>query len=461
MIRQRPAAAASPADPSNAASLLASLDPELRKKTLLSADEAFLRSLTPNVIAEARVLRGQKRAAIIERKSEFPAKLRDVIDEFKEDHPETFLWSLESELKHLLRGTFPRIVEARGLNCDRDTEAQVETAIRFFPGILSEIYLGRKIICMQLTNRRWRKGRFNFKAASFVPLLAKLGVELGQFQEEERGGLNFRNDNMLKMLSSNHFVEDFETLDSKEFYRLVDNTCLIVMKRLRELGLFKKEDIIEYNLIGSLLQGPVFPEQRFRFLVEWNPNCLAAFIDVRLFMRNLLPIKYAALCDDMDVAGFQKVLDTGMKLFPKKFGFLFHKGLNEQSPFRNKTAYQIACQKHGKENVDKIVDDAWNTACAQDDKKHVGFDALLYASTEPIVHLDLVYSLLRRDPSLLHSTASHDTSMINSHWKNPQKRKLMTNHPEDSTAAGRDTASRRRKQCEKICCHQSSEFERA
>uniref|UniRef100_A0A7S4AA89 Uncharacterized protein n=1 Tax=Pseudo-nitzschia australis TaxID=44445 RepID=A0A7S4AA89_9STRA len=447
----------SPADPSNATSFLASLDPELRKKTLLSADKAFLQSLPATIIAEARALRGQKKSVIIERKSEFPAKLRSVIDELTEAHPDWFLWKMESELKNLFRGAYHRVEEARGLNCDRDTEAQVEIAIRFFPRILSEIYFGRKIICVQLSNRRWRRGRFNFKTASFVPLFAKLGVELGQFREEERGGLNVRNDNMLKIISGNHF----EAFGSKEHYRLVDETCVAIMKRLRELELFKKEDIIAYNLIGSLLQGPVFPEQRFRFLVEWNPNCLAAFIDIRLFMRTLLPIKYAAISDDMGVVGFQKVFEIGMEHFPKKFGFLFHKGLNEKSPFRNGTAYQVACQKHGKENVEKIIDDAWNTARARNDRKQIGLDALLYASAESTVHLDLVYFLLRRDPSLLHSAASHDIPLIDNDIKNPQKRKLITRHHGDSAAAGTGAARQRRKQCGEHCCRQSSELEGA
>jgi len=51
-----------PADPSNAeemdnASFIASLAPELRTEILLTADEAFLNSLPPNIIAEAQILR--------------------------------------------------------------------------------------------------------------------------------------------------------------------------------------------------------------------------------------------------------------------------------------------------------------------------------------------------------------------------------------------------------------------
>ncbi|CAB9503919.1 Probable E3 ubiquitin-protein ligase hulA [Seminavis robusta] len=53
---------AAPADPANAqdmdnASFLASLGPDLREEILLTADETFLNSLPPNIIAEAQILR--------------------------------------------------------------------------------------------------------------------------------------------------------------------------------------------------------------------------------------------------------------------------------------------------------------------------------------------------------------------------------------------------------------------
>jgi E3 ubiquitin-protein ligase HUWE1 len=56
-----------PADPSNAeemdnASFVASLAPELRNEILLTADEAFIQSLPPNIVAEAQILRERARA---------------------------------------------------------------------------------------------------------------------------------------------------------------------------------------------------------------------------------------------------------------------------------------------------------------------------------------------------------------------------------------------------------------
>ena len=60
--REQQAAAEPPADPSNAeemdqASFLATLNPELRNEILLTADESFLASLPPQIVAEANALR--------------------------------------------------------------------------------------------------------------------------------------------------------------------------------------------------------------------------------------------------------------------------------------------------------------------------------------------------------------------------------------------------------------------
>lgn len=60
--RLREAPSAAPADPSRAAemdnaSFVATLPPELRREVLLSADDALLNTLPPNLVAEAMVMR--------------------------------------------------------------------------------------------------------------------------------------------------------------------------------------------------------------------------------------------------------------------------------------------------------------------------------------------------------------------------------------------------------------------
>ncbi|OEU10321.1 hypothetical protein FRACYDRAFT_247291 [Fragilariopsis cylindrus CCMP1102] len=69
---------------------------------------------------------------------------------------------------------------------DRDTEAEVETALRVFPEVLSR-----------------RGGPDNVKAVSFIPLVARLALGFGLFEEKERGGLlleDEKGDNILQLL---------------------------------------------------------------------------------------------------------------------------------------------------------------------------------------------------------------------------------------------------------------------
>jgi len=49
-------------------------------------------------------------------------------------------------------------------------------------------------------------GIYNLKPTSFIPLLAELGIQLGQFEEEERGGLILDEDqNVLRLLARNGY----------------------------------------------------------------------------------------------------------------------------------------------------------------------------------------------------------------------------------------------------------------
>lgn len=68
-MREAPSAA--PADPSRAAemdnaSFVATLPPELRREVLLSADDALLNTLPPNLVAEAMVMRERIPHQVIE-----------------------------------------------------------------------------------------------------------------------------------------------------------------------------------------------------------------------------------------------------------------------------------------------------------------------------------------------------------------------------------------------------------
>jgi hypothetical protein len=98
----------------------------------------------------------------------------------------------------------------RGLDSDRDTEEEIETAIRFFPDVLSrqkkfvwdiddededqdgDFYYPIQLLALTRrdgTSKAW----CNEKAVYFIPLLARLAIELCLLfdDEAERGGLLF------------------------------------------------------------------------------------------------------------------------------------------------------------------------------------------------------------------------------------------------------------------------------
>jgi hypothetical protein len=75
---------------------------------------------------------------------------------------------------------------------------EVETTVRFFPEVLTrskeiawddycneEFYPLRAIACVRSND--WTKS--NAKAVSFIPVFAKVAIELGLFEEQYRGGL--------------------------------------------------------------------------------------------------------------------------------------------------------------------------------------------------------------------------------------------------------------------------------
>jgi hypothetical protein len=108
------------------------------------------------------------------------------------------------------------------------------------------------------------------KAVSFLPLLARLAIELGLFEEEERGGLLIKSDyddNVLQNLMRSGTSER----NNMGHHVTMDAKYLQVLMQLRKMGPLKKDDIHQrYGLLHNLCNNVYhyFPEKRFQFLVE-------------------------------------------------------------------------------------------------------------------------------------------------------------------------------------------------
>ena len=214
----------------------------------------------------------EKKVRIILSKDQFPSELRIVIDDNQEDEPDIFLPKLENATKfyiicllYNIPTTHPESVE------------ELEVAIRFFPKILSSkedtgMY---PIACLL---NRWA-GEYNMKTVRFIPMFAVLGKEFGQFDERMRGGLITSRNARGNLLNELATVSDSTKHNDDEVQRKMDEAFLVVLKELRRLGLFQKEDIIRYDLIGKILRQDIFPAKRFLYLVAWDPTALEWALD--------------------------------------------------------------------------------------------------------------------------------------------------------------------------------------
>jgi hypothetical protein len=341
-----------------------------------------------------------KLISVLEKTDEFSFRQRNKIDVLTE----RYLQDLENDIFDMLCEIDDGDSEDyRGLDSDRDTAQEVETAIRFFPDVLSR----RKTIVLndddddefeddedversvhgfypiQILSHYFEDDcwRCCVKAISFIPVLARLAIELGLFGKE-RGGLLCQDHDGGNVIQNLLYRDSFHThnQDHREVYHLQ------VLTELRKMGLLKKIDIIRYNLLNLVChQYYYFAEKQFRFLVEWDPNSL--------WKKNRydgrLPLHHAALHRAMQ--GFQFVFEYGLFYFPNKEGFnlVFRQDMFGQTPF------QLACEKHGRDQVMNVIED---TLTRYSPTPLDIADALMTAAIDENVHLDCVYFLLRRKP---------------------------------------------------------------
>jgi len=360
---------------------------------------------------------------ILQQTEEFSSQYENRIDQFVENSLER----LKDDIHHMICDS-RQGEEYYGLDSNRDTEAEVVNVLRFFPSVLTR----KKEIKVQIYHQLrpedvpdWREVRFhvypmqlltvsynegrpyyhrqcNTKAVSFLPPVASLAKELGLFDEQERGGLlSSGGFHILHNLMRSDFVNG-ETIDRREY---VDDKYLQVLIQLRKMDLLKKEDIQMYNLLNGCLDKPTMTiapnpeEKRYRFLVEWDPSALTHTNEF-----GYSPI-HTNVASRSSFRGFQSIFEDGIHYFPKKKGInlLFRKNNKGETPF------QKACEKYKPKQVKDVVEDTLIRYITSFDN-HASplniVDALMMAAIEENVHLDAVYTLIRRQPDILQKMLS-------------------------------------------------------
>ena len=184
----------------------------------------------------------------------------------------------------------------------------------------------------------------------------------------------------------------------------VDGKYAQVLLRLRKMGLLKKEDIQRHRLLIKLCNNYLmyFPEKRFRFLVECDPNALTQTDE----HFGYLPLHRIA--QNSSIQGFRTTFEYGILYYPIKKGIslIFKKNINNRTPF------QIACNKYGDEEVMRVIEDTLIRYSSSDNNTPPlnVMEALITAAIDENVHLDCGYFLLRREPDVLVRLLSSSSS---------------------------------------------------
>jgi hypothetical protein len=170
--------------------------------------------------------------------------------------------------------------------------------------------------------------------------------------EEQNGGLLVEDHTGLNafqpLVSTDYQQREFDT----EHHDLVDNRYLNVLIKLRNMGRLKKEDITNHALFPILCSQFIFAQNRFRFLVEWDPNALR---QPDSYGNSLLHC--AAKCST-SIREFRTVFEAGIRYFSKKKGIHL---LFEKEQAYGEAAFQWACKKFGYEQVMDVIEKTLNT----------------------------------------------------------------------------------------------------
>ena len=406
---------------------------------------------TDAIAAERRIEQHVKNRtllhSILNEEEDFPLRQRTKISDLVQE----FVTKLGNDINAMMLDQDYN--DYHGLDSDRDTQQELETALRLYP----EIIAGRHntlnnsrydILPIQcITHMYGNDGKYvvNVKALPFLPLLVRLAIEFGSYDTDShhhhhpptappsttttlatRGGLLIPNQyegNVLQRLVKNSHPSYGNV---NQHNQVVDATCLDQLVLLQRSGWITQDNILEHTLVlklcgetggrgGGEEEAGYFSPQRFRFLVDWNPQAL-----LQTTTLGCLPLHYAAY----SLQGFRTVLDAGLRYFSQTttttqrggrgvgIRLLFQKTDGGSTPI--KTALHHF--QYNKQDLMTVIEEilqrytTTDTVTGNDNNNNNNFrrnndaildDTILTAAMDESIHLDCVYFLLRRQPDAL------------------------------------------------------------
>ena len=280
----------------------------------------------------------------------------------------------------------------------------------------------------------------SLKSVLFIPTIAQLRID------RPRIGTEYSNNNGYNVIES---LLLFAPKGLEAYKKVFDQRCVVVLKRLMKMGLIDKLDISTYNTrLFKILYADkqFFYKERFQFVASINPEQLYS---LRLLFSSPTgtPLHFAA-SKESSIATFRGVFETGLRVYPKMIGINLLYKMNT----KKQTTFSIACQVHGREKTMTAIQSsliAVRTGTDRDrDDQPVAHcydtaEALLYATVNPDIHLDAVYSMIRTQPGVLQQLLlPQKDSKIRKSWRGT--RKLSSSSKKSSPPAKKMSSKRKR-----------------
>ena len=223
------------------------------------------------------------------------------------------------------------------------------------------------------------------KQMPFIPVLAEEGIKYNVGGDGMRGGLisKYKEECAVWRLSCSG---------------LEDACCLDVIKRLREMGLFSKEDVRKYHLLLGSSCFELSPK-RFNYFADWDPSLLKESV--------ALGQETSLLHMDPNFAGgdkfqFQLALGASLRRYPHELSLLLLKNPNGDTPFQRATAGYDIGKKEAWKLIQKCLEES-NVSQILEKNSETNMYPFMFAAVGDTSELDLVYYLLRRNPLSLFS----------------------------------------------------------
>ena len=183
-------------------------------------------------------------------KYDFTERLRSLL-QIESNLSDNFRGALNEEARRLLRALIPDANDffSDDLDTSKHSEEDVRTLVRCIPSVLEyddEMEEGH--IFQRLLE--------NVETLPFIPVVAEEAVRMDYYKDPSlRGGL--------MALDKNDKITILHSLYGKS-----EPVISVIVRRLREMGLLKKEDIREQDILFQCDQ------KLFAFFADWDPGAL-------------------------------------------------------------------------------------------------------------------------------------------------------------------------------------------